>query len=145
MNIPKSALFLESGRPNNLSFVCLYLSLYISFSIFGHFFFFFWHTENKICPNYKKEIYNDKYRYTKDRLFGLPISKNRDDIHDQNWLRKTECMSLQAANYFFHLKLEHDFNVCISFSNGNLEKYFGTRFDKSIDPIIPVQSNDSTS
>jgi hypothetical protein len=54
-------------------------------------------------------------------------------------------MSLQAANYFSQLKLEHDFNVCISFSNGSLEKYFGTRFDKSIDPIIPVQSNDSTS
>jgi hypothetical protein len=27
-------------RPNNLSLVCLYLPLYISFSLFGHFFFF---------------------------------------------------------------------------------------------------------
>ena len=26
------------GRPNNLSLVCLYLSLYISFLLFGHFF-----------------------------------------------------------------------------------------------------------
>ena len=26
-------------RPNNLSLVCLYLSLYISFLLFGHFFF----------------------------------------------------------------------------------------------------------
>ena len=23
------------------------------------------------CPNNKKEIYNDKYRHTRDRLFGL--------------------------------------------------------------------------
>jgi hypothetical protein len=42
-------------RTNNLSLVCLYLSLYISFLSFGHFFlFFFCH----ICPNNKKEIYN---------------------------------------------------------------------------------------
>jgi hypothetical protein len=27
-------------RPNNLSLVCLYLSLYISFLLFGHFFYF---------------------------------------------------------------------------------------------------------
>ena len=26
----------------------------------------------KKCPNNKKEIYNDKYRHTRDRLFGLP-------------------------------------------------------------------------
>ena len=25
----------------------------------------------KKCPNNKKEIYNDKYRHTRDRLFGL--------------------------------------------------------------------------
>ena len=23
------------------------------------------------CPNNKKEIYNDKYKHTRDRLFGL--------------------------------------------------------------------------
>jgi hypothetical protein len=28
-------------RPNNLYLVCLYLSLYISFLLFGHFFIFF--------------------------------------------------------------------------------------------------------
>ena len=27
--------------------------------------------KNKKCPNNKKEIYNDKYRHTRDRLFGL--------------------------------------------------------------------------
>ena len=51
------------SRPNNLSLVCLYLSLYI------------WHTvqkkkKKKKSPNNKKEIY-DKYRHTRDRLFGL--------------------------------------------------------------------------
>jgi hypothetical protein len=30
------------GRPNNLSLVCLYLSLYISFLLFGHFFLTHW-------------------------------------------------------------------------------------------------------
>jgi hypothetical protein len=36
------------SRPNNLSLVCLYLS-YISFLLFGHFFYFlfFWHTDRK--------------------------------------------------------------------------------------------------
>ena len=73
------------GRPNNLSLVCLYLSLYISFLSFGHF-YYFWHNffffknvqiikrkyQKKKCPNIKKEIYNDKYRHTRYRLFGLP-------------------------------------------------------------------------
>ena len=27
--------------------------------------------KKKRCPNNKKEIYNDKYRHTRDRLFGL--------------------------------------------------------------------------
>jgi hypothetical protein len=27
----------------------------------------------KKCPNKKKEIYNDKYRHTRDRLFGLRL------------------------------------------------------------------------
>ena len=64
-------------RPNNLSLVCLYLSLYISFLLFGHFFLFFWLcvSQNKELklkfPNNKKEIYNDKNRHTRDRLFGL--------------------------------------------------------------------------
>jgi hypothetical protein len=40
----------------------------ISFLLFGH--IFFGHPK-KICPNNKKEIYNDKYRHTRDRLFGL--------------------------------------------------------------------------
>ena len=31
---------------------------------------FFFDTQNK-CPNNKKEIYKDKYRHTRDRLFGL--------------------------------------------------------------------------
>ena len=29
--------------------------------------------KKKKCPNNKKEIYNDKYRHTRDRLFGLPL------------------------------------------------------------------------
>ena len=73
-----------NDRPNNLSLVCLYLSLHISFLLFGHF-FFACHTvwpriyivdkslvwPKKKCPNNKKEIYNDKYKHTRDRLFGL--------------------------------------------------------------------------
>jgi hypothetical protein len=31
---------------------------------------FFLDTQKKICPNNKKDIYNDKYRHTSDRLFG---------------------------------------------------------------------------
>jgi hypothetical protein len=27
--------------------------------------------KKKKCPNNKKEIYNDKYSHTRDRLFGL--------------------------------------------------------------------------
>jgi hypothetical protein len=51
--------------------VCLYLSLYISFLLFGHFFFSVAEKKKKKCPNNKKEIYNDKYKRTRDRLFGL--------------------------------------------------------------------------
>jgi hypothetical protein len=52
--------------PNNLSLVCLYLSLYISFLLFRH----KWKKNVQII---KKEIYilNDKYKHTRDRLFGL--------------------------------------------------------------------------
>ena len=46
-------------RPNNLSLVCLYLSLYISFLLFGHFFLKrVW--QKKKVQIIKKEIYNDK-------------------------------------------------------------------------------------
>jgi hypothetical protein len=31
--------------------------------------------QKKKCPNNKKEIYNDKYRHTRDRLFGLHNSR----------------------------------------------------------------------
>ena len=56
--------------------MCLYLSLYISFLLFEHLFisFFICQKNNKKinkCPNNKKEIY-DKYKHTRDRLFGLP-------------------------------------------------------------------------
>jgi hypothetical protein len=43
------------------------LSLYFRFIVtFGK--------KKKKCPNDKKEIYNDKYRHTRDRLFGLYIT-----------------------------------------------------------------------
>ena len=40
--------------------------------------FFLTHSvcQKKKCPNNKKEIYNDKYRHTRDRLFGLVQSEN---------------------------------------------------------------------
>jgi hypothetical protein len=28
----------------------------------------------KKCPNYEKEIYNDKYRHIRERLFGLHLN-----------------------------------------------------------------------
>ena len=36
------------ARPNDLSLVCLYLSLYISFLLFGHFFFYFYTLRQKV-------------------------------------------------------------------------------------------------
>ena len=72
---------MDWNRPINLSLVCLYLSfkIYISFFIIWTFFFSFffqfqsvWQKKNK-CPNNKKEIYNDKYKHTRDRLFGLGL------------------------------------------------------------------------
>jgi hypothetical protein len=64
-------------RPNNLSLACLHLSLYISFLLFGHFFL---RKKIKIIINVqilfnKKEIYNDKYKHTRDRLFGLSFTR----------------------------------------------------------------------
>ena len=62
------------SRPNNLSIVCLYLSLYISFLLFGHSFLELAEKKTKKKrPTNKKEIYNDKYKHTRDRLFGLVV------------------------------------------------------------------------
>lgn len=47
-------------RPNNLFLVCHY-----------RFSFYYLDCVSKKCPNNKKKIYNDKYRHTRDRLFGL--------------------------------------------------------------------------
>jgi hypothetical protein len=45
--LPTSVLFCyREVRPNNLSLVCLYLSLYISFLLFGHFFLTHWHRKH---------------------------------------------------------------------------------------------------
>jgi hypothetical protein len=33
--------------------------------------------EKSKCPNNKKEIYNDKYKHTRDRLFGLKFLVHR--------------------------------------------------------------------
>ena len=41
-------------RPNNLYLVCLYLSLYISFLLFGHFFIFFFLCQKKIVQIIKR-------------------------------------------------------------------------------------------
>ena len=53
-----------SHRPNNLSLVLRV-----------------WQKKKK-CPNNKKEIYNDKYKQTRDSLFGLheSMSINRLNI-----------------------------------------------------------------
>ena len=42
-----------STRPNNLSLVCLYLSLYIFFLLFGHFFL-----THSVCQKKKKKKTN---------------------------------------------------------------------------------------
>jgi hypothetical protein len=60
------------SRPNNLSIVCLYLLLYISFLLFGHSFLELAEKKTKKKrPTNKKEIYNDKYKHTKDRIIGV--------------------------------------------------------------------------
>ena len=61
--------------------MCLCLPLYISFLLFEL-------TqecgrkkkekEKSKCPNNKKEIYNDKYKQTRDRLFDLKFLVHRD-------------------------------------------------------------------
>ena len=56
--------------------MCVYICHYI-FPVYYldilFLFLFSWQTKKK-CPNNKKEIYNDKYRHTRDRLFGLNTS-----------------------------------------------------------------------
>jgi hypothetical protein len=49
------------------------LCVYICHYIFPFYYLdiFFSATLKKKCPNNKKEIYNDKYKHTRDRLFGL--------------------------------------------------------------------------
>ena len=37
----------------------------------------FFLTNKKKCPNNKKEMYNDKYRHTRDRLFGLALVREQ--------------------------------------------------------------------
>jgi hypothetical protein len=50
--------------------LCVYICHYIfPFYYLDIYSIFFCHT-NK-CPNNKKEIYNDKYKHTRDRLLGL--------------------------------------------------------------------------
>jgi hypothetical protein len=114
-------------RPNNLSLVCLYLALYISFLLFGH--FFLKHRDRKhysikvvesiqfVCTgnsaisrvlcnantyrsiheglfvnsspaNNKKEIYNAKYRHTRDRLFGL-TKRKKHRLHCLKFMGKS--------------------------------------------------------
>jgi hypothetical protein len=53
-------------------FVIIYF-LFIIWTFFLLFYFYFFDTlcVKKKCPNNKKKIYNDKYRHTRDRLFGL--------------------------------------------------------------------------
>jgi hypothetical protein len=78
-----------SHRPNNLSLVCLYLSLYISFLLFGNFFCLCGKKNEKKCTINKKEIYNDKYirisyichtqvcyRYVTDPIILIPIPQS---------------------------------------------------------------------
>jgi len=56
--------------------VFIFVIIYFLFIIWTFIYFFFYlpKKNKKInkCPNNKKEIYNDKYKHTRDRLFGLP-------------------------------------------------------------------------
>jgi hypothetical protein len=49
--------------------------------------------KKKKCPNNKKEIYNDKYKHTRDRLFGQ-VCDQQEDERKQN---------LQFKIFFFTL------------------------------------------
>ena len=52
--------------------LCVYICHYIfPFYYLDIYFYFFKFISNNKCPNNKKEIYNDKYKHTRDRLFGL--------------------------------------------------------------------------
>jgi hypothetical protein len=57
------------------------------------FFHFFFDTlTQKKCPNNKKEIYNDKYRHTRDRLFGLSAY----------YKNPTKCIGLVQSRHHHH-------------------------------------------
>ena len=73
------------SRPNNLTLVCLYLSLYISFLLFGHLIFFNFFISvagKKNVQIIKRKYIIDKYKHTRDRLFGLMLVQlNHSQYH----------------------------------------------------------------
>jgi hypothetical protein len=52
-------------------------------------------------PNNKKEIYNDKYRHTRDRLFGLWFHQ----IHTKTDIYHTVTHLYISCSYYFNVKL----------------------------------------
>ena len=81
-------------------------------SIFIIWTFFFGHSEcpkKKICQNNTKEIYNDKYRHTRDRLFGLIWGWGSIGyINGQKWITRVKFKNLSSLrtiiygfSYFF--------------------------------------------
>ena len=64
--------------------LCVYICNYIfPFNIIWTLFFFSVLNRKKInkkCPNNKKEIYNDKYKHTRDKLFSLSSNMRQSFI-----------------------------------------------------------------
>ena len=130
INIVPLFSFIVIYRPNNLSLVCLYLSLYISFYHLDIFFFF--------LPNVTiKRKYNDKYRHTRDRLFGLcyilPIyssdamlnvvlllSGSRAIINDVDVILHGFMLHIIYTTVFTEFKRLNSENSCINITNYRL-------------------------
>jgi hypothetical protein len=76
LNVPTFVLHSDASASTYLdriiSFcVSIFVIIYFLFIILTFFFLNTDKNQKKKCQNNKKEIYNDKYRHTRDRLFGL--------------------------------------------------------------------------
>ena len=66
-----------------------------------------WQEKINKCPNNKKEIhvYNDKYKHTRDRLFGL--HKHRHEKKSKTAMVNNSTNINKTDNHLSHLTIEH--------------------------------------